>query len=217
MSKQAFAALRGVSPSAVSHWIKSGKLSAESLQGQGRSAKIKVQTAIAELDGNLDPGQQLARGGIAAPAAPAVLMAPAASPKDLLDEPVEDPGPTEPSQANDHKARYNAAKAERAEHENELARRKLAETDGQYLLRGAARAVWARTLGELWRAIETWLPDLATNLATELGVDRGLLLAALRKDLRAFRAKQSNRAAKAAAEQPDRVAEEGDDESAEAA
>lgn len=49
VSKSKFANLRGVSPARVSQWIAAGRIRPEALVGEGRSARIHVETAVANL------------------------------------------------------------------------------------------------------------------------------------------------------------------------
>lgn len=61
-SKSAFAARRGRSAAAVSQWIKAGLISGAALEGKGRSARIVVEIAEAQLAARVDPGQALGNG-----------------------------------------------------------------------------------------------------------------------------------------------------------
>ena len=61
-SKSAFARRRGRTPTAVGQWIKAGLISGAALEGRGRSARINVEIAEAQLAARLDPGQALGNG-----------------------------------------------------------------------------------------------------------------------------------------------------------
>lgn len=62
VSKGEFAALIGVSPGRVSQYLAEGKISAAALVGHGRSAKINVDRARADLRLTLDISQRLGNG-----------------------------------------------------------------------------------------------------------------------------------------------------------
>ena len=62
MSKSDFATLCNVDKSRISHWIKDGRISGAALSGTGRTARIVVDVAQAQLKARLDPYQMLATG-----------------------------------------------------------------------------------------------------------------------------------------------------------
>ena len=62
LSKSEFAELCGVSPAAVSQWIKQGKISGEGLVGEGRTARIRVAVAMRQVNLRRDVGQALGNG-----------------------------------------------------------------------------------------------------------------------------------------------------------
>ena len=62
VSKIDFARLSKVSPSRVTQWIAEGKISSAALVGEGRSAKIRVLQAQADLKRSLDPAQMTGNG-----------------------------------------------------------------------------------------------------------------------------------------------------------
>ena len=170
MTKSQYAAYRGVRPSSVSNWLKSGRLSQRSLVGHGYGAQIKVAEADKELAGNQDLRSTLAPSPAAGNGA----------------VPAIDP--------DDPARRYQIAKAEQAEHDSELSRRKLKAQDGTYVLAEQARSAWTRELAAFARELEAWLPDLAQELAAAPSEDRGVVLATLRKSLRRFRMRVSEQA-----------------------
>ncbi|MCA1973611.1 MAG: hypothetical protein LDL44_12300, partial [Caenispirillum sp.] len=90
VTKGEFAKLRGVAPSAVSNWLRDGKLFGDALVGTGPRARIRVAVAEAQLAATLDPGQQMGQGKV-----PLAAAAKAEDESSL--------------------ARYQAAKAEREE------------------------------------------------------------------------------------------------------
>jgi hypothetical protein len=62
VSKGEFAAIIGVSPGRISQYLTEGKITAASLVGSGRSAKINVERAKADLRLTLDVGQRIGNG-----------------------------------------------------------------------------------------------------------------------------------------------------------
>ena len=183
MTKSQYAAYRGVRPSSVSNWLKSGRLSQRSLVGHGYGARIKVAEADKELAANQD-----LRSTLAPSPAGGNGVAPAIDP----DDPAR---------------RYQIAKAEQAEHDSELSRRKLKAQDGTYVFAEQARSAWTKELAAFARELEAWLPDLAQELAAAPSEDRGVVLARLRKSLRRFRTRVSEQAGVAAADEPELVSE----------
>ncbi len=61
-SKGDFARIAGVSPGRVSQWIAEGKIGPDALDGEGRSARIKVDVALAQVKLRRDPGQAIGNG-----------------------------------------------------------------------------------------------------------------------------------------------------------
>lgn len=158
MTKQEFAAHKKRKPSAISNWIADGKISAAALVGEGVRARIWVEQAERDLEIGLDPGQQSAQA------------LPAAS--------VED----------EDLRRRRRADADRAEHDAEAARRRLAVDEGRYVLAHEAAREWTRALSKLISEIETFLSTtLARGLADKHGLDWKELTVDMREKFRLFR------------------------------
>lgn len=195
LTKSEFAQLRGVDKSAVSHWIRDGKLAGNALVGEGRAAKIRVAEAQRQLGGSLDLGQQLAQGK--RPTASSV------APDD------EDAIPLAP--ADDHAARYQKAKADTAVLDAERARRRMAQEVGVYTATEAAKDAWSKELAQLIQAVDQWWPDVA-ELIQQLASDGKPLepkrvTVALRRAWRQFRLDRAELARSAAAGLPELVEE----------
>lgn len=62
LTKGEFAALIGVSAGRVSQYLKEGRISSSSIDGEGRAARIKVEQAKADLRISLDVGQRFGNG-----------------------------------------------------------------------------------------------------------------------------------------------------------
>jgi hypothetical protein len=57
-TKKRVCAAYNVTPGRVSQWIDEGKITAAALDGEGRSARIKVRVALAQLNRSLDIDQR---------------------------------------------------------------------------------------------------------------------------------------------------------------
>lgn len=182
VSKGEYARLKGVTPGAVSHWIRAGRIDGPALQGFGRSAKIVVAIADRQLRERLDPGQQLGNGKAThTPTAPVSAPPDAAAPA----QPVPLPAGT------DAQARIQHARAEQAELDLERARRRHAAEQGRYMETDPARTAWSCELAELLHGIERWLPELAERLAAERTTDARALTLALSREWRRFRGERA--------------------------
>jgi hypothetical protein len=62
LTKAGFAAQLGVSRSRISQWISAKQIYGDALVGEGRTARIRVVTACAQLKKTLDISQRLANG-----------------------------------------------------------------------------------------------------------------------------------------------------------
>lgn len=62
LTKGDFAREVGVSPGRVSQWIAEGKIGPDALEGEGRTARIIVERAMAQIRVRRDPGQALGNG-----------------------------------------------------------------------------------------------------------------------------------------------------------
>jgi hypothetical protein len=145
LSKSAYAAARGVAPSAISKWISRGKLTAPALRTDG---KIDADAADAQLKGSVAPVQQasaMARRG-SSPGAPADAAGADWSPS---------------AQASTQLLRARALSASIAA---ERSRRELMAERGKYMLTAEAEAAWARSLTNFLLAVEQSFPELAIVL-----------------------------------------------------
>lgn len=150
VTKQEFARQVGRTPSAISNWIASGKLSA-SLVGTGNRARIDTEKALAELGENLHLGQQLAQESPVA-VDPGGSFAPVASDAD--------------------RRRLLRARAEREETALALTRITALEKTGRWIKANDAAEAWSRELAGLVRAVETWLAGEAADRVAALADPR---------------------------------------------
>lgn len=176
VTKGEFAKLRGVAPSAVSNWLRDGKLFGDALVGTGPRARIRVAVAEAQLAATLDPGQQMGQGKV-----------PLAATVRTEDE--------------SSLARYQAAKAEREELRLAQEKAEAEAREGEYLRTEEARADWGAQMSALTAGVEAALPDAANRIAAALQVDPSAVTRVLRTWFRDMRARlSSDAAARAAAE-----------------
>lgn len=194
VSKARFAELKGRTPSAISNWIAEGKISREALIGPGIRARIWLERADEDLARSLDPAQQ------------------AAQPRPIMPEaqPAREPGQARPEASSttpllgivDDLQRRRKADADKAEHDAEAARRKLAQDEGRWIEVVEATKVWGRQLSRVITDTETFLTTTAANeLADAHGIDRKAIAAQLRE---AYRRHREEAARTAANERSDR-------------
>lgn len=190
MTKQQFAASLSRDPSALSHWIRTGKLHGDALIGSGRNARINVAVARAQLGTNLSLGHQL--GYAQREPDRTILDTPPASPTPTLD-----PNPSD-------QARLLKARADREELLTEQARIEAEARNGTYLLTEDATREHGRRLAETIAAVERWLPDLAQKIAASATFDERAMALLMRAEFRALRVELARTAAAAIQfEEPD--------------
>lgn len=155
--------MKGRRPSSVSNWIAEGKISRDALIGDGVRARIWVERADADLLRNLDPAQQAGQDQ------PVTTSPPAGGD----DAPSTQPrGPASSSVDDEDIRRRRRADADKAEHDAEMARRRLAVDEGRWMEVAEARRVWNQQLAKIIGETETFLfTTLARDLAERHGLD----------------------------------------------
>lgn len=204
VTKAEYAAMHRRTPGAVSHWVKEGKLFGAALVGEGRNARIRVAEANRQLGLTLHPGQQMAQRR---------PVGTSAGEDDEL--PFEAPSRPRglPTPEDDQAARYQRARAEKAELEAAELRHKAQERAGHWIVAEDARREFAQQLGQMVRQIESWLPEVGLILAGEHGGDHKQYTTTLRASFRNLRekiAQDARREAQAAPayEEEDPIADE---------
>lgn len=187
--------MRQRDPSAVSHWIKTGKLTPPALVGDGRTAKIDVELADAQLAAVLDLGQQLSQ---TRPIAPPVMARPA-------------PAAVAIPEAGDN-ARRLAARAEREEIETAQARLKLERESGNWVHVDDARRATGERLTEAINAFEGFIRDQARIKAQETNGDPRQIETRMLADFRDWRARIAQAARERAAQHREVAPIEAEDE-----
>lgn len=189
-SKGDYAKSHNRSPAWVTKSIRTGKISKAALVGEGNAAKIWVERADADLAQSLDPAQQVIQrfpvlpNGAAAPTATQAL-ADQSKPADI-------PARLQPGPNSDREldlARRAKADADKAEHDAEAARRKLAVDEGRWMDAAAASKEWSRTLSEVVSGFEVFLAStLARDTADRNGLDMKAVSVRFREMFRKYRA-----------------------------
>jgi hypothetical protein len=180
VTKAAYAALKGRTPSAVSNWIAAGKITAAALIGEGNRACIWVERADAELARTLDPAQQ---AGQARPVTSSAGIAPSPEPAEAAAAPAAVPS--------------SAGRAAAAGTDDEdLRRRRRADADKAEYDAEAEKREWGRELARLVGETETFVFNtLARELAERFGLDWKKVSMTSRDAYRKFRATIADQAA----------------------
>jgi hypothetical protein len=183
MTKSEYARHRQVGPSAVSGWIKRGRLTAPALTAEGR---IDVDLADAQLNVTLDPimsASARSRAGRSAPAAPAPsaeVVVDLSSARQLL-----------------------AARALSASIAAQQARINYERSRGRFMLTSAVEAEWGRSIGAFLMSVDYRIPDLAVAA----GFSRQQLVE-VRKWWREMRSQAAKDFSAAAAAEPEFVTDD---------
>lgn len=155
VTKGEFAKLMNVSAGRVSQWINEGKLKKRSLVGAGRSAKINVELARADLRETLDISQRLGNGldtKLESDAAPEVEST-VSVPRSL---------------STDEQIKAEKLKASRLQNERLEAERRARA--GEYIKTEDAQAEMVRAVGLSVKIFEGGLAAMADLMATTHGV-----------------------------------------------
>jgi len=199
VTKGAFAALIGVSPGRVSQMIAEGKISPDALEGEGRNARIRVETARAQLRERTDLGQRFGNGITTrldgalpfAAGAPLAVDDPEGAPRPSSEtaEPAPRP-PSPPVVASDPLAdRLRQIKLEKAERENQQELEEDLARRGIYVRTDQSRAALAGVAAAMLNVFEGSISDLAQALATEFEIPHRDLAHVLRREFRTLRIK----------------------------
>jgi hypothetical protein len=215
VSKGEFARLSNVSAGRVSQWISEGKLTGEALEGEGRSAKIRVPVAVQQLRGRLDMSQRFGLNGLStrldrdrresAEPSQASGAPPAREEADegvvKLDRPEVSELPRAFAAPPAQDSVEEKLKLQRLQ-QAELQTRRLIEQErvrqGLYVETQQARAETQRALGDLLKMFEGALPDFAGALAAEFNLPNRDVLHVLRGEFRRLRERAAVRAAEEA-------------------
>jgi hypothetical protein len=197
--KLEYARMRDRHPSAISHWIRTRKLTAPALVGTGRNARINVAEADRQLADTLSLSHQLGTA-IREPGRD-IFATPAAAPS-VAAEPLPPSEPTTPSD----QARLLRARAEREEFAAQKAAAEAQANNGTWVVRADSDREHGRRLAEAITTIERWLPELAQKLVAAPPTDVRAASIMLRTEFRALRATMAGEARTAAEAEPTHAA-----------
>lgn len=182
VTKGDFARLKSRSPACISKWILEKKISPEALIGEGRLARIWLERAEADLTRTLDPAQQAAQESPILGPVPGIVPTPGDVRAAVQAPALPRLTPVAGSTTDDEDLRRRRrADADKAEHDAEAARRKLAVDEGRWVDAGEAARLWGRELAKLTADTETFL---FTTLAREIAQRHGLDWKALAVEIR---------------------------------
>ncbi|MBZ9852809.1 hypothetical protein LB566_03300 [Mesorhizobium sp. CA13] len=183
-TKTEFAARCNVSPGRVSQWIAAGKIKQTSLSGEGRSAKIVIAEALADLKRNLDITQSIGLNGLGTKLnggpPPPISLPGAPSPETPSNQ-------SEPARPDDTAEQIAKERLALAKIQTRRAEREEALADGRYMVREDAEAQIARTASMVLTTVESGFNGMADALAAEFGIPRRDVLHTLNKSFRAVR------------------------------
>ncbi|TPN16231.1 hypothetical protein FJ973_05940 [Mesorhizobium sp. B2-1-3] len=187
-TKTEFAARCNVSPGRVSQWIAAGKIKRTSLEGEGRSAKIVIAAALADLKRSLDVSQSIGLNGFATKLnnTPPADAAPAVAPLAEQTETAATKEP-EPRRQDDTSEQIAQERLRQAKIQTRKAEREEALLVGRYMLREEAEAQIARTAGMVLTTVESGFNGMADALAAEFSIPRRDVLHTLNKAFRTVR------------------------------
>lgn len=192
LSKSEFARHCNVDKSRVSHWIGDGKIFGDAIVGEGRSAKIRVEVAKAQLRRNLDIDQRHGNGlstrldpGL--PLIPPVAHAPAPPPL-LPVDPVEE--------------KIKQERLEALQRQNRKAAEEEAARAGRYVLADEMERQVGRATQDMLTAFEGAFSDFATALNARFKIPHRDALHEIRTEFRKIRERRSATLQSAAAALP---------------
>lgn len=197
VSKGEFAALIGVSPGRVSQYLAEGKISPSALQGVGRSAKIIVEQAKADLRLTLDVSQRLGNGietrlDAAAVAITAGEIASAAG------SAYQAPSPPPPIALTGIDHEIKQQKLEQIRRANRNAAINDARERGQLIETEASRAEMTRVAAALMDVFDGGLNDMASAIAAVFQLPQRDVKHLMRREFRKLREKASEQMRKKA-------------------
>lgn len=195
VTKSEFAEYLGVSAGRVSQMIKAGQIAPDSLAGAGRSARIIVERASADLRRNLDPSQSHGLNGMATRAALATRStktdgAAVPAQQALPIAPSQDSGkasPTPPGPVDNTADLIGREKLRQAEIATRRMEREEALEEGRFVLADEARAAIGSAASKMLATFESGLADMADAIAADHGLPPRDVLHTLTRSFRQIR------------------------------
>lgn len=180
----------------VSQWLSERRIHGDAIVQTAEGERLNLELALQQLGMSLDVSQQVAQ------AEPILPLAGTEAEDDETKAPV----------GNADQARLVRAKADAAVIKAEQDRIALMAQNGQWLRAAAIAATWQRNLGDLLGQIEANLPQMAEELAAELGLDAKAMTIALRRRFRVLRQRVAEEAAHRRETRTPALAEDESDE-----
>jgi hypothetical protein len=210
VSKSAFAHLANVSAPRVTQWIKEGKIHGDAMVGEGRSARIRVSVACAQLKRSLDIAQRLGNGigtrlDQPPPEATARVPAPPAVEGELFDQaPPQATAPRAPV-ADPIEEQLKREKLEEYQRRNRVAAKQEAETGGRLTDAAMAQQAIGRSVARTIGLFEGALADMAEAVASRYDLAKRDVMVLLRDEFRKARAAAAVMLRREAEEMPELV------------
>jgi hypothetical protein len=206
-SKSEFARRTNVTPGRVTQWIDEGKITAAALDGEGRSARIKVRVALAQLNRSLDIDQRGGNGLLTNLAIPPALVESEGA--DGIDYPPS--APAVESIAD----RIQRERLEQLQRANRLARREEALAAGTICASEDISRAFGKLAAAMVAGVEGGLSEIATAFAARFRIPQRDALHLLRGEFRKVRATMAETVRRQSAELPATVTFELRDEESE--
>lgn len=197
-TKSAFAARCNVTPGRVSQWISEKKITAEALDGEGPKAKVRIVTALAQLNARLDVGQRFGNGLMTRLRAPLAVAKEPAAQGSVAAEAVDD----------SIDGQIKRAKLSEIEFRNREAAKKELASRGDYVRTQDVRAGFDQIAVGMVNVFEGALTDFAQAIAAQFEVPQRDVLHLLRTEFRKVRATAAQSAQRAAADLPGLIQDE---------
>ncbi|MGJ8570440.1 MAG: hypothetical protein ACSHXI_07055 [Hoeflea sp.] len=195
VSKTEFAAHLGVSAGRVSQMIKAGQISPGSLKGEGRSARVIVDKASADLRRTLDPAQSHGLNGMTTRSALSGSPAQPQRPAQMegASQPATTPQPLAPQLTFDNTADLiGREKLRQAEIATRRMERDEALAEGRFVLADDHRAAVASAASKVLATIESGLSDMADAIASAHSLPPRDVLHTLTQSFRGIRETAAN-------------------------
>lgn len=200
VTKGEFAALIGVSPGRVSQYLAEGKITAASLHGHGRNARIIVERAKADLRMGLDISQRMGNGiDTRLDEDPSVRLGPLGSYRGRSEA---DPPSEKPKSLDLEIKQQKLEQLQRNNRNAAIADMKaagiLTETD-------AARSAMVQLATKIILAFEGGMTDIANAITEEFKVPQRDVVPLLRREFQKLRENAAKQARKQMADLPETI------------
>ncbi|WP_137136569.1 hypothetical protein [Rhizobium sp. FKY42] len=200
VTKGEFAALIGVSPGRVSQYLAEGKISAASLHGHGRNARIIVERAKADLRMGLDIGQRMGNGlDTRLDEDPAARLGPLGTYRGRSEADGSQPKPKELD------LEIKQQKLEQLQRINRNAAITDMKAAGTLTETEASRASMVQLATKIVLTFEGGMPEIANAMAEEFKIPQRDVLHLLQREFRKLRENAAKQARKQMADLPETI------------